>query len=94
MRQIVSILILGCFFITSIVGPKPVYAQEFRLPVPGVMVRQSPAFNPPILKGIKVHPDNPLSFDFILDTGDVGEGFKPSRTTKFSLFFSALNWHL
>ena len=35
------------------------------------MVRPlSPAFNPPILKGIKVHPDNPFRFDFILDKGD------------------------
>ena len=30
----------------------------------------SPAFNPPVLKGIKVYPDNPLRFDFILDKGD------------------------
>src|SRR5271168_2031926 len=43
---------------------------EFRLPAPGVMVHLSPEFNPPILKGIKVHPDNPFKFDFILDRGD------------------------
>ena len=47
-------------------------AQDFRLPAPGVMVRLSPEFNPPILKGLKVHPDNPFKFDFILDTGDSG----------------------
>ena len=45
------------------------------LPAPGTMVPLSPAFNPPILKGIKVHPDNPFRFDFILDVGD---GSKPS----------------
>ena len=39
------------------------------------MVHLSPEFNPPILKGIKVHPDNPFRFDFILDVGD---GSKPS----------------
>ena len=38
------------------------------------MVHLSPEFNPPILKGIKVHPDNPFRFDFILDVGD---GSKP-----------------
>ena len=37
------------------------------LPAPGVMVHLSPPFDPPILKGIKVQPDNPLRFDFILD---------------------------
>jgi len=44
--------------------------EEFRLPAPGVMVRLSPEFNPAILKGIKIHPDNPFRFDFILDQGD------------------------
>ena len=52
-------------------GPIPVVqAQDFHLPVPGVMVHLSSPFNPPILKGIKVHPDNPFRFDFILDKGD------------------------
>ncbi|MCC6758238.1 MAG: hypothetical protein IT395_01255 [Candidatus Omnitrophica bacterium] len=45
------------------------YAQEIFLPAPGSMVRLSPSFNPPILKGIKVYPDNPFLFDFILDNG-------------------------
>jgi len=45
-------------------------AQDYHLPAPGVMVHLSPAFNPPILKGIKVYPDNPFKFDFILDKGD------------------------
>jgi len=45
-------------------------AQDYRLPAPGVMVHLSPEFNPPILRGIKVHPDNPFLFDFILDQGD------------------------
>jgi len=45
-------------------------ASDFSLPVPGVMVNLSPEFNPPILKGIKIHPDNPFRFDFILDKGD------------------------
>ncbi|MBI3602070.1 MAG: hypothetical protein HY209_04180, partial [Candidatus Omnitrophica bacterium] len=48
--------------------------EEFRLPAPGVMVHLSPEFNPPILKGIKVHPDNPFRFDFILDKGDSPAG--------------------
>jgi hypothetical protein len=57
-------------------GMCPVYAKNFVLPAPGVMVHLSPEFNPPILKGIKVHPDNPLRFDFIMDVGD---GSKPSH---------------
>jgi len=69
------ILILIAFLINTF-GPLPIaQAQELRLPAPGTMVRLSPAFNPPILKGIKVNPDNPFRFDFILDVGD---GSKPS----------------
>jgi hypothetical protein len=65
-------------FLLNLVGPLPQAradpafggTDEFRLPAPGVMVRLSPPLDPPILKGIKVHPDNPFQFDFILDQGD------------------------
>ena len=40
------------------------------MPEPGTRVSLSPQFNPPVLKGLKVHPDNPFRFDFILDVGD------------------------
>ena len=70
MKNFLSIIIIGCFFVSSITGPNPSYADEFRLSAPGVMVHLSPEFNPPILKGIKVNPDNPFRFDFILDQGD------------------------
>jgi diguanylate cyclase (GGDEF)-like protein len=71
MKKALFIYILSCFLMTGIIGPMPAYAQEeFRLPAPGVMVDLSPPFDPPILKGIKVHPDNPLRFEFILDRGD------------------------
>ncbi len=57
-------------FLVNTLGPMPVYAQDFVLPNPGVRVSLSPVFNPPILKGIKVHSDNPFRFDFILDRGN------------------------
>jgi len=58
-------------FLANTFGPVPIaQAQDFHLPVPGVMVHLSPPLDPPILKGIKVHPDNPFRFDFILDKGD------------------------
>lgn len=40
------------------------------MPPPGSLVPLSQAFNPPSLKGIKVYPDNPFRFDFILDPGE------------------------
>ena len=61
--------ILILVFLVNCLGPIA-QAQEFYLPTPGVMVRLSPEYNPPILKGLKVHPENPFRFDFILDKGD------------------------
>ncbi|MBI3602090.1 MAG: hypothetical protein HY209_04285, partial [Candidatus Omnitrophica bacterium] len=74
-------------------------AEELYLPKPGVMVHLSPEFNPPILKGIKVHPENPFRFDFILDRGDSlppsGEGkgggdIKTEATRLIKYFLASL----
>jgi len=71
----IHITILIAFLVNTF-GPLPlVQAQDFRLSAPGVMVHLSPEYDPAILKGLKVHPDNPFRFDFILDVGD---GSKPS----------------
>src|SRR5208283_4971474 len=72
MRKAPSIHICILFtFLANMLGPVPMaQADDFRLPAPGVMVRLSPPLDPPILKGIKVYPDNPFRFDFILDKGD------------------------
>jgi hypothetical protein len=65
----VHTLILTFFF--NIIAPFPLSrADELHLPRPGVMVHLSPEFNPPVLKGIKVYPNNPFQFEFILDKGD------------------------
>jgi len=82
-RPILALGLIVAFLVNSL-GLIPVaQANEFRLPAPGIMVPLSPDFNPPILKGLKVHPDNPFRFDFILDRGDTptrGHGF--SRVPK------------
>jgi len=60
-----------CTFLVNTFGPLPLaQAQDILLPAPGIMVPLSPTFDPPILKGIKVNPENPFKFDFILDRGD------------------------
>ncbi len=42
------------------------------LPVPGTFVFQSDNFQPALVKGLTIHPENPLLFDFIVNTGDTG----------------------
>ena len=78
MRKYVSFIVLMAFLCNAM-GPIP-YAQgnEFILPAPGELMDISPSFDPPILKGIKVDPNNPFKFEFILDRGDrqPGDMFK------------------
>jgi hypothetical protein len=58
MRKLLSTLVLIAFVANTTLPAA--YAQEIFLPAPGAMVHLSPSFNPPILKGIKVYPENPF----------------------------------
>ncbi|NTV30007.1 MAG: hypothetical protein HGA80_08015, partial [Candidatus Omnitrophica bacterium] len=69
--RMLSAFVLASFLATSVL-PSQAYAQALNLPAPGTMVMTSPAFIPVIMKGLQIHPDNPLLFDFILDTGKSG----------------------
>ena len=70
-RQLSIAVLIACFFNLSL-GYQPLLAYEegFALPQAGRIVPLSPKFDGPILKGLKVHADNPFRFDFILDKGD------------------------
>ena len=83
----IHIYLLIAFIFNSIGPISLVQADEFRLPQPGVMVHLSPPLDPPILKGIKVHPDNPFKFDFILDKGD--SSYSKQEATKLIKYFLA-----
>ncbi len=66
------ILVLILSF-SLILSPSAGYAQSVfmaNLPVPGTMVPPSAAFVPVLLKGMTIHAENPLQFDFIVDSGN------------------------
>lgn len=66
---------INVFFIFSCLSPVNSYAQtpaDLGLPAAGVMLDLSPAHKPLVIKGLTVHPKNPLLFDFIFDAGDSG----------------------
>ncbi|MBF0593455.1 MAG: hypothetical protein HQL22_00650 [Candidatus Omnitrophica bacterium] len=69
-RKVTCILVLVCFLTTGLNIPMARSQSVAALPSPGQMVALSPSFNPPMLKGIKVYPDNPFKMDFMLDKGD------------------------
>jgi len=81
-------------FLANAFGPAPLaQAGDFSLPAPGVRIHLSPEFNPPVLKGIKVHPDNPFKFEFILDRGDrrlSDEALKDESSKLIKYFLASL----
>jgi hypothetical protein len=60
---------LAVLLVFTFIPVKPSYSQDFLLPAPGTMVNLSPAFEPPLIKGMTIHKDNPFLFDFIVDSG-------------------------
>ena len=71
-KRFISVSVLTAFILSSVLGPNCAYAQAFDLPAPGTLVGASEAYVPVIIKGLSVKPENPMLFDFLVDTGDTG----------------------
>jgi len=68
-KKFLSITLL-CFFAFHPLPP-PLQAQNtLRLADPQALLNLSPTFQPALIKGIKIVPENPFNFDFILDVGE------------------------
>ena len=66
-----QVTVLSVFFI---IPSQIAQAQTFSvlsLPKPGTLVTSSEKFAPLIIKGISLHKENPLVFDFILESFSV-----------------------
>ena len=68
-RRFLALLLVFSYTFSFTIGPRQAHAQMV-LPTPGTMVSLSAAFNAIMLKGIKINPDNPMQFDFLIDAGD------------------------
>ena len=96
-RPVVGLVLL-CFFCQMAVPAGLAQAQTLPntvlgLPVPGTMVPVSPGYLPALLKGLTIHPENPLAFNFYVDTGDTdlsGQALKDESTTLIKYFLAAL----
>ena len=92
MRKFIILNILVAFIGSSIQAP--VFAQIDPVPFmpqPGVVVHLSPEFTPAFLKGIVIHPEDPLKFDFIIYKGDklLTDAQKKEEYTKLTKYFLA-----
>jgi len=88
-RLVVFVLSFSLIF-----SPTASYAQSvLNLPAPGTMIPLSVSYNPAIVKGITLYPDNPLKFDFIIDPGDdnlQGEVLKDEANKLIKYFMASL----
>ncbi len=72
------------------------YAQVvplLNLPLPGSMVGLTPGYNPVLIKGITLYPDNPLEFDFLINSGNSqleGEALKDEANKLIKYFLASL----
>ncbi|MCB9720509.1 MAG: LysM peptidoglycan-binding domain-containing protein [Candidatus Omnitrophica bacterium] len=63
------------------------------LPEPGTMLYVTPDFHPAIMRGVTIDADNPLQFDFLIDTGDQdldGDDLQRESTRLIKYFLAAL----
>ena len=93
LRKILSIFFLFTFLVNSL-GLPSLQAQPLpQLPAPGVQINLSPAFSPTMIQGIKIFPQDPFRFDFIVDTGDSelqGEPLKKEADKLIKYFLASL----
>ncbi len=97
-----AISLLVTVFISNLIFPPVMFGQNvtstlagntINLPPVGSMVLTSEAQVPPIMTGLSVYPDNPLMFDFFIDTGDVplsAEALADETTKLIKYFMAAL----
>ncbi len=95
MRKTVAFIIILAFLLNNGAVPSRLAcAQEaFQLPPPGVHVHVSQTVVPPLLKGVKLYPQDPLKFDFILDKGDSNastEGLRTEATRLIKYFLASI----
>ncbi len=91
-HKAISIAILAAFICTSVKSPALAQVDPMPfMPKPGVMVSLSPELTPAYLKGIVIHPENALKFDFIIYKGDkpLSESQKKEEYAKLTKYFLA-----
>ena len=84
-------MVLTAFISTSVIPPQSAFALGINLPIPGTMVKMTTAFMPPLVKGIKVDPSNPLLFEFLIEPGQLplDETQKKNEYRKLVKYFLA-----
>jgi len=96
--RVIAISVLLTFSFSTIFPPaflsSKAYAQTILdLPIPGTMLTLTTPFTPPVLRGLTIHPENPLKFDFIVDKGETslkGDELKKEYEKLIKYFLATL----
>ncbi|MDP8266133.1 MAG: putative PEP-binding protein [Candidatus Aceula meridiana] len=91
-RKTVS-FIITIAFLGNFILPTQGFAQALALPAPGTMIGITPAFAPPIIKGLEINPDNPFQFNFFVNSGEdnlQGEALKAEAEKLIRYFLASL----
>lgn len=89
-KKAITILMLVSFVSSLIVSPAGA-ASAGGLVTPSLITSSVAGFQPPVLLGLKVHPENPLLFDFIVDQGQakLSQDDLKAETEKLVKYFLA-----
>ena len=92
--RVIALFVILTFSTSFIIMPSKACAQSMlNLPSPGVMVPLSAGIAPAVMVGIKLFPDNPFRFNFIIDTGNFegdNESLKEESTKLIKYFLASL----
>jgi len=86
-------LIIAVAFLGNMILPTQGFAQALNLPDPGTMLSLTPQFSPPIIKGLEINPENPLQFNFFVNSGEdnlQGEALKKEAEKLIKYFLASL----
>ncbi len=95
-RKILFIWIIVSFLTITLVPNGYVQTSSsalLNLPAPGTMVKGGEHFQPVMIHGLTVNPEDPLAFDFIISTGDTdlqGDALKAESEKLIKYFMAAL----
>ena len=87
------LLFIVSLILADVFRLKEIQASAPELLLPAGILKESKDYNPLVLYGMKIDPDNPLSFEFIIDEGDTDlsrEQLKFSTENLIKYFLAAL----
>ncbi|MCR4336928.1 MAG: hypothetical protein NUV91_03895, partial [Candidatus Omnitrophica bacterium] len=87
----ISLIALFSFVWGSVFSPGLGWAQS--TPAGGQRVSLTAVYHPPLIKGLTIHQENPLLFDFIVDNGQdhlQGQAFEDEATKMIKYFLASL----